>query len=134
MLNGLPVLIVENEHMIALSLSLAIEDLHGIVIGPVTTVAEALEVLARQPVGAAILDASLDDRDVTPVALHLIERAVPFVIHSGTGVPDDLAAQHPDLPIIMKPRSPEDVVATLIRHLRAVDGPDIGEVPALMGS
>jgi DNA-binding NarL/FixJ family response regulator len=119
MLKGTPVLIVENEHLIALGLSLAVEDNHGTVIGPVATVAEALTLIARGSVGAAILDASLDDRDVTPVALCLIAQDVPFVVHTGTGLPVALAAQYPDLPVVMKPRRSQDVIATLVQHLRA---------------
>jgi len=118
MLNGLSVLIVENEPLIALDLSDAVVDLQGIVIGPVPTVAEALAILAGQPVGAAILDARLDDRDVTPLAIRLVEQAVPFVIHTGTGLPAELAASHPDLPVILKPKRPGEVVATLMEQLR----------------
>src|SRR4051812_34817002 len=118
MLNGLPVLIVENEPLIALDLSHAVQDRNGIVVGPVPTVAEALAILAGQKVGAAILDAKLDDCDITPVAIRLIEQAVPFVIHSGTGLPAELAASHPDLPVILKPKRSEDVIASLEQQLR----------------
>ena len=118
MLEGLPVLIVENEPLIALDLTAAVLEQNGIVIGPVPTVAEALAILADQPIGAAILDAKLDDRDITPVAVRLIEQAVPFVIHSGTGLPAELAARHPDLPVILKPKRPEDVVASLEQQMR----------------
>ena len=121
MLKRLPVLIVENEPLIALDLSHAVKDQGGIVIGPVATVADALAILADQPVAAAILDAKLDDRDVTPVAIHLIAQGVPFVIHSGTGLPDELAASHPDLPIILKPKRPDDVLALLAKQLRGGD-------------
>ncbi|MEO9130961.1 MAG: response regulator [Sphingomonas sp.] len=121
MLKGLPVLIVENEPLIAIDLSHAVWDREGIVIGPVPTVAEAMAILAGQPVGAAILDAKLDDRDVTPLAIRLIEQAVPFVIHSGTGLPAELAAAHPDLPLILKPECPNAVVATLAEQLRSGD-------------
>ena len=118
MLEGLPVLIVENEPLIALDLTAAVLEQNGIVIGPVPTVAEALAILADQSVGAAILDAKLDDRDITPVAVRLLEQAVPFVIHSGTGLPAELAARHPDLPVILKPKRPQDVVARLKEQLR----------------
>jgi len=121
MLKGLPVLIVENEPLIALDLSEAVRDQDGIVVGPVPTVAEALAILASRPVGAAILDAKLDDRDITPVAVRLIEQAVPFVIHSGTGLPSELAARYPDLPVVLKPMQPREVVATLEERLLGGD-------------
>jgi DNA-binding response OmpR family regulator len=121
MLKGLSVLIVENEPLIALDLSDAVRGHDGIVIGPVPTVAEALAILAGQPVGAAILDGKLDDRDITPVAIRLIEQAVPFIIHTGTGLPAELAARHPDLPIVLKPRCPKEVLATLEEQLQDSD-------------
>lgn len=124
MFDGKPILIVEDEAMIALCLSLAVEDLNGQVVGPVATVREALELLETATIAAAVLDANLADRDVTPVALHLVERKVPFVIHTGTWVPPDLAALHPDLPVLMKPLSPTVVLARLREEMEA--GPPRG--------
>jgi DNA-binding NtrC family response regulator len=117
MLNGLPILIVEDEPMVALDLALAVEDIEGKPIGPVATVAEALALIDAQVVAAAILDANLLDRDVTPLALALVERSVPFVIHTGTGLPDDLAKSHPDLPVVMKPARATVVLAALLQQV-----------------
>ena len=102
MLNGLPILIVEDDRMIALSLATIIEDMRGLPIGPVVTVEEALQRLATVSVKAAILDANLK-QDITPVAMALTERSVPFVIHSGNGEPSELSAKYPQLPPVMKP-------------------------------
>jgi DNA-binding NtrC family response regulator len=117
MLNGLPILIVEDEPMVALDLALAVEDIEGKPIGPVATVAEALALIDAQVVAAAILDANLLDRDVTPLALALVERSVPFVIHTGTGLPADLAKSHPDLPVVMKPATSTVVLAALLQQV-----------------
>jgi DNA-binding response OmpR family regulator len=117
MLAGMQILIVEDETMVALGLAAAVEDLDGRVVGPVATVADALLLLAEKPVAAAVLDANLIDRDVTPLALALLEKAVPFVVHSGTGLPDDLAAAHPNLMVVMKPASPNIVLANLFDQI-----------------
>lgn len=117
MLNGVPVLIVEDEVFLAIDLASAIEDHGGTVIGPFATVADALIDLELHIAGGAILDANLLDRDVTPVAIRLIEQGVPFIVHTGTGLPDELRALHPDLPVIMKPSPMIEVVQTLIRRI-----------------
>lgn len=117
MLNGLPILIVEDEAVVAMDLAFAVEQLEGRPIGPVATVAEALALLEKESVAAAILDANLQDRDVTPLALQLVERCVPFVIHTGTGLPAELAARHPHLPVVMKPARSTAVLAALLQEV-----------------
>lgn len=118
MLDGLSILVVEDEPMLALDLASTIEDLGGIVIGPVATVAEALLLLERERIAAAVLDANLADRDITPVVLRFIAEAVPFVIHTGTGLPAALAAEHPALPVVMKPTRSAEVIATLVDRMK----------------
>jgi ActR/RegA family two-component response regulator len=117
MFSGISVLIVEDEAILALDLACAVEDLDGKVIGPVATVADAFSLLATEPVAAAVLDANLLDGDVTSLALALIHRAVPFVVHTGTGLPDELAAVHPHLPVVTKPASANIVLANLFDQI-----------------
>ena len=64
-----------------------------------------------------MLDADLFDGVVTPLALHLLNLGVPFVIHTGTGLPVDLAARPLDVPLVMKPAKATSVVATLMQKL-----------------
>ncbi|MEP9359973.1 response regulator [Sphingomonas sp. KR3-1] len=117
MLNGLPILIVEDEPLIAMNLASAVAELDGKIVGPVDTVAAAFELLASETIAAAILDANLLDRDVTPLATSLAERSVPFVIFTGTGLPPALAATHPDLPVIIKPARSTAVLAALLQRV-----------------
>ncbi len=117
MLNGLPILIVEDEAFVALELTAAVEDLDGHAIGPFATVAEALVLLETEVVAAAIIDANLLDRDVTPLALALLEKAVPFVVYTGTRLPEALAAQHPDLLVVLKPARSTAVLAALLQQV-----------------
>jgi DNA-binding NtrC family response regulator len=111
------ILIVEDEAIIALNLAYAVEDIEGEVVGPVGSIAEAFALLDIAPVSGAVLDANLVDGEVTPLALHLLERGVPFVVHTGTGLPADLAAAPADLSLVMKPAQATRVVATLMQKL-----------------
>lgn len=119
MLNGLPILIVEDEQAVALDLAMTIEDLQGLAIGPVATVQDALTLLQTSKIAGAILDANLRDRDVTPVAIALHVWGVPFIVHTGTGLPPELARLYPDTPVIMKPAMATSVIEALLRHLPA---------------
>ena len=119
MLNGLPVLIVEDEPRLAMDLQTAIEQLDGLTIGPVASAADALALLKAQGVAAAIVDTILLDGAVSPLALKLIEQSVPFVLHTALGLPVDLAAQYPHIPVVMKPARPAAVLAALLERLAA---------------
>ena len=111
------ILIVEDEIYVALCLALAIEDAEGRVIGPAGTVAEAMALLEANEISAAVLDANLADRDVTPVAVLLARQKVPFVVYTGTGLPSELAAVLPDTPVIMKPTTPSVVLDRLLERI-----------------
>ncbi|WP_254913659.1 response regulator [Sphingobium sp. Z007] len=108
MLTGLSILIVEDEPIIAMLMAQDVEKMGGVVLGPFASVAEALVMLADTDISGAVMDANLLDRDITPVALHLLDRGVPFVIYSGTGLPPALAARIPYVPLEMKPGQPLD--------------------------
>ena len=114
MFNRNYILIVEDEPIVAMSLADSVEGLDGRVAGPASTVAEALTLIDQVDISAAILDANLADRDVTPVPLMLIQRRVPFVIHSGTGIPAELAIAHPRLCYVPKPAPPYIVMSHLL--------------------
>lgn len=119
MLDGLPILIVEDQPLIALELCEIVESYDGRVVGPIASVAEALIRVDQEQIAGAILDANLADRDVTPLALHLIDRGTPVVIYTGTGLPDALARAHPELPMILKPARAITVLAVLVDRIRA---------------
>src|SRR4051794_23221324 len=96
------ILIVEDQAIIALDLESAVEEANGQVIGPASTVREALHLLRASTVDAAILDANLPDGDVTPVAEELIDRGIPFVISTGVAIPLQLR-HYPGLLVFRKP-------------------------------
>ena len=113
MLDQVPVLIAENEPFIALDLAMAVVDAGGEVVGPVASVREALALLERTPVRAAILDVNLIDRDISPVVEILWGLGVPIIIQTGVGVPSELKARFPDLIVHTKPCLATELVAQL---------------------
>jgi CheY-like chemotaxis protein len=128
-----PVLIAEDNLYLALDLSIAVEEMDGRVVGPASTVSEALSLLAAHEVAAAIVDCQLSGRESTPLARQLAERRVPFVIHTATPVPATIEQFHPLVPILMKPLQPRAVLTCLLDEMRKVGAihiaPKLGHAP-----
>jgi DNA-binding NtrC family response regulator len=118
MFSEAPILIAEDNLYIALDLSIAVEEMDGRVVGPASTVAEALSLLAQHDIAAAIVDCQLTDHDATPLARQLAERGVPFVIHTTTAVPAMIGKFHPDVPVLMKPLKASAVLTCLLDEIR----------------
>ena len=112
------ILVAEDESLIADDIADWVKAAGGRVIGPARTVARALDLIGTTPVDAAILDARLEDRDITPVAQLLVARHVPLIVYSGLGLPNELAAAHPDITLILKPTPTVAVVQRLAALLR----------------
>src|SRR3954466_1731127 len=116
------ILIVEDQAIIALDLESAVEDANGRVIGPASTVREALKLLHANEVDAAILDANLPDGDVTPVAEALIDRKVPFATNTGVAVPLQLQ-RCPGLLVFRKPTPSSRLIRELAGLLPIIPTP-----------
>ncbi|OLS08116.1 response regulator receiver protein, partial [Brucella abortus] len=74
------ILVVEDEVFVALDVAATVEDANGTVVGPVGTVRQAIDLINRQEVDAAILDVNLADGDVEPVLDRLKSRNIFVVI------------------------------------------------------
>lgn len=88
------VLIVEDEHLVALALADDLEEAGATVVGPAATVDRALSLVEQHELDAAVLDIRLDTQLVFPVADTLIARGVPFLFTTGYdagAVPADYA-------------------------------------------
>jgi CheY-like chemotaxis protein len=119
MLDGLHILIAEDELFIALTIAEAVSSAGGFVVGPVPTVLEALAAIARVQVDGAILDANLLDGTISPVVTVLRARGTPLVLHTGTGLPDDLRQFEEILSVVPKPAPLESVISALENVLKA---------------
>jgi DNA-binding response OmpR family regulator len=81
--NGLTIMIVEDEALIAFSLEEVCEDAGYRVVGPFASCAAALLSLVTSLPDVAVLDATLSDGPCLELALELRRRGVPFMIYSG---------------------------------------------------
>lgn len=100
-LKGARVLIVEDAVLLALELETGLTDAGAQVIGPAYELEEAMALL-DQPIDAAVLDANLNGRSVTPVAEALRQRNIPFVFATGYGETGGAPGGF-DAPVIRKP-------------------------------
>lgn len=113
------VLIVEDEHLVAMALAEDFEAAGAIVIGPAASIETALILLRDAArIDAAILDIQLQHELVYPLADVLMRHGVPFIFTSGHAaevVPSEYAA----ILQCEKPALTRDVVRTLLRCLQA---------------
>jgi CheY-like chemotaxis protein len=85
-LNGLRLLVVEDEALVAMLLEDALQGLGCAVVGPAGNVARALALLEHEEVDLGLLDVNLGGGERSyPVAEALAERGIPFVFVAGYG-------------------------------------------------
>jgi CheY-like chemotaxis protein len=112
-LNGLRILVVEDEAAISLLLEDMLLDFGCEVIGPAARLSAALDAVAREQVDLAILDVNVAGEPIYPVAEALAERSVPFVFSTGygsAGIRDSFR----DRPVLQKPFAQHDLKQKLI--------------------
>jgi DNA-binding NtrC family response regulator len=111
------VLVVEDEPLLAETISDLLMEAEGVPVGPAASIREARKLIKdSRSLDAALLDVNLGDGVVTPVLEALSARGVPTVVYSGGAVPEDVRQRHPDLVALSKPVLP----ARLIGELRRV--------------
>ncbi|MEM7724694.1 MAG: response regulator [Pseudomonadota bacterium] len=117
MLNDANILIVEDEVLIALDISMMLEEEGASVVGPCADIQSALAKTSKAD--AAILDVDLRGEDVFPVADSLHAAGTPFLFHTGRRDTDVLRARYgTDVAIVEKPTTAETLLATVSNLLR----------------
>ena len=96
-------LVVEDEPVIAYDLEDMLTGLGYRVLGPVTTLAEGLELAEAETLDGAVLDANLTDGTSLLIAERLKERGLPFVYVSGYDRRTLEGQRFPDGPALLKP-------------------------------
>src|SRR5215210_6821105 len=99
MLDGARILVAENEALIGIDLADHLEAFGAQVIGPVATVSDALRLVERHHLSAALLDFHLEDGEITPLLTTLAVRRVPAVIYTGQSLSPDLMRAHPKVAV-----------------------------------
>jgi DNA-binding response OmpR family regulator len=108
-LDGLVILVIEDEPLVALDVQQAFEDA-GATVVVARTLAASLVAVEDNSISAAIVDHALGDGDSSEICQRLKERSVPFVIYSGFAHLDGACA---DAKHVNKPASPSVLVATV---------------------
>jgi DNA-binding response OmpR family regulator len=115
-LQGLRILVVEDNFLVAEDLRELLSRQGCDVVGPVPRVEQGLGLLAERELDGAVLDVNLGSEDCFPIAAALQERRVPFVFLSGysdrLSIPDSFA----DVPMLSKPVD----AARLVSAARAI--------------
>lgn len=115
---GLRLLLVEDEYLFAFCIAELLEDMGADVLGPVATVADAMELIEKAPeIDAAILDVNLGTEVVFPVADRLQALHVPFVFASAFER-ERMPARFRDVALCEKPLNVE-IVRRAVAQLRS---------------
>jgi len=109
-LNGLRVLVLEDEAVISLVIAEELFSYGYEVAGPFGRAAEALAWLKQNSVDLAILDYELKDGSCLPVAEELHHRRIPFMVFSAGLPPAKHRAVFERVPWVGKPASIETLL------------------------
>lgn len=101
-LDGVRILLVEDQHLIAEDMQRMATELGADVVGPVASIEEAKALLLRTPPDLAVLDVNLRRKLVFPLARNLKDQRVPIVFATGYDNPT-LSKDYRDHPRLEKP-------------------------------
>ncbi|ENZ80481.1 MULTISPECIES: HWE histidine kinase domain-containing protein [Caulobacter] len=104
------VLVVEDEALVAMELARVLTAAGAVVVGPVGTIAEAMDLVDAALIDRAVLDVNLGGQPVTPVARALSRRLIPFVYLTGYQDPDVDGG-----PVLRKPVATSALLGALAR-------------------
>jgi two-component SAPR family response regulator len=125
LLDGIRVLVVEDQFFIALELEAMIRDLGGTVAGPVAHLDSARTLVRQEKINCAILDVKLDGNTSLPLADELIANGVPVILVSGYDS-NQLPNRFADTPKLRKPVSVAELTRVLERIFQHGASPTSG--------
>ncbi|MDP1632302.1 MAG: response regulator [Caulobacter sp.] len=111
-LKGLRILVVEDEMLVSMLLEDMLGDFGCVVVGPAPDLDEAMSLVEKGEIDAALLDVNVSGRPIFPVADALRERGVPYIFASGYGEAG-LTDAHRGAPVLQKPFRQADLERTL---------------------
>lgn len=113
--DGMRVLVVEDDAILALDLSMIVEDAGHTVEGPFHRLHSALAFERFERVDVAILDVDICGEEVFPFADRCSAASLPIILHTGRRDVAPLRARCPGAVILGKPSTPESIVAAIDR-------------------
>ena len=105
-LDGLPILVVEDEPVAALALALSLDNVGARVI-TARSLQEARAIIEEHTWSAAVLDYGLCDGDCSPLCEWMLERSIPFIVCT---VHDEISASCRAGIHVLKPTNVEALV------------------------
>jgi CheY-like chemotaxis protein len=115
-LSNRKVLVVEDEMMIAMLIEDMLDEFGCKLVGPVTSVPRALELIGGEPIDVAVLDLNLDGKDTYAIADALQQKNVPFIFATGYGT-TGLRQEYGNRPVLQKPFQARDLENALAEAL-----------------
>jgi CheY-like chemotaxis protein len=116
-LEGVRVLVVEDEYFVAILIEEILESAGCIVMGPHPRLPEALDAVDHEDYDAAVLDVNLAGERINPVADALSKRHVPFLFVTGYGA-NALPSEYAERPHVCKPFRMADLLGALSNLLK----------------
>jgi DNA-binding LytR/AlgR family response regulator len=101
-LNGLRLLVVEDQFFVAMEVTDLISSLGAEVIGPYGLLNQALDAVQRQAVDGGVLDVKLDSEKSYPVMDVLMDSGRPILLVTG-GDTEGIPEKYRVLPCLLKP-------------------------------
>jgi CheY-like chemotaxis protein len=112
LLKGARILMVEDEWLASMLFTELLTDFGCEIVGPASSVAEAVVLAAAAEIDAAVLDLNVKDELVYPVARTLADRGIPFVFLTGYAA-DRISETYRARPALQKPVSAEKLAQIL---------------------
>lgn len=114
-LEGLRILLIEDEYVIAMELKRWLQRAGAEVVGPVPSVERALDLIEDDGIDAAVLDVNLGDgRTAYPIADRLIAMGVPHLFATGD-IRVSCASRYADQPRRDKPFVEAELVRVVVK-------------------
>ena len=113
-LNGRCILLVEDDHIVAKSLARLLDLWGARIVGPAPTVDRALALLrSTKKIDIGLLDVTLRDSTILPVADALMARGVPFAFTTGSST-SLIPERYRDVPVLQKPYDADEIAKVLL--------------------
>jgi len=118
-LDGLRILLVEDEMLVCMDLEDMLRELGCVVVGPAARVTQALDIIEREPIDLAMLDINLGRETSYPIAERLAALGIPYFFSTGYS---KIEPAFEDRPRLQKPFS-EHQLSSLLRSLGGPNHP-----------